>query len=490
MLRQIVEGSTRLTIATIVARVATFASSLFVVRELGANGLGRVALLTSWVQLTAMLTTVGLSTSLVRATARAVGQDRRSAILLAGTALAAGLALSTAAGIAIIAFSAVEYRWEAMANLEGIAPLLALWLIGLTLDKIASAILQGLQRFEAFVTVNLAVGLLTLPVTVVFVIKWHVYGAMVAAGVLASVQALGTVTQCVRALGRSVGRWQGRNHVVAIRRLMPLTIPAFTLELLTGPVQTFGLTVLAQQAGGISGVGLINAAGRFVNLIGMLPTIVAQTLTPALTEQWEVSTAQFARGMATATRVLFAVSIPIVVVVWSLSPHLLTVMYGASYREAWPVLSLLAAVSLLAALNEANDRAFLASNRLWLSMANNAAHLCLFAPLLLAFVPRFGAAGYATAYLIAFTLYVVLQTWWSVRLFAVTWIVPFQFGVFGAAVGIACAAINTLDSVAVSFAAMLTALGCTVWFCWSRLLAPSERHALLGRVRLLARISP
>ena len=91
--------------------------------------------------------------------------------------------------------------------------------------------------------------------------------------------------------------------------------------------------------------------------------------------------------------------------------------YGPSFREGWPLIPLLVGAAVLAAGNSAFGTAMVSRNQVWLSLLLNGiwgSSLILFS---LRLVPLHGAQGLATAFLLAYVVHTVLQSfyWKSLR---------------------------------------------------------------------------
>jgi O-antigen/teichoic acid export membrane protein len=202
--------------------------------------------------------------------------------------------------------------------------------------------------------------------------------------------------------------------------LVAFGLPTFLGQLVANPVQPLMLSYLAAQPGGVAQVGLVTTAQRLSSLASFVPGSMAATVMPVLsTELGRGDLRRFREGILVALRMLWLSTLPVVLFLMAACPTLLGVLYGSEYVVAWEVTLVFLGIALLIGVNQSADRALAAADRMWLSTGNNLLWTMLFVPLALLLVPRGFALGYAFAFLISFTLYVILQLGWLRRLFKV-----------------------------------------------------------------------
>jgi O-antigen/teichoic acid export membrane protein len=358
-----------------------------------------------------------------------------------------------------------------------------LWVICASADRIGSGVLLGFDRYRAFVGISCLNAVVTVPLFVLLLRLWGFDGAVFATVAIALLQATLVVSGCARAgradSGISFGRFRSESH-----GLLSIAFPSGFSGWIVTPVQTIALNVVGGQPGGTAAVGLFAAASRFVNVAYFVPSTVALTLVPMLAAEWVGSvSARFRAALERAIGLLWMMAVPICVVMWVAGGAMLSLLFGEPYREAWPLLAVLMTQLVAAAINEANDRALLASGRSWLAASNTVLYVIAFVTLLVYLVPRGGIFGYVAAYLTAFVGYAALQGWWAHRLFGVRWrrFVPLlALTIAALSASVSLGAILPGMS-AIPAAGMLALL--TLALEWFAVLSTEERAVLVGRIR-------
>jgi O-antigen/teichoic acid export membrane protein len=266
------------------------------------------------------------------------------------------------------------------------------------------------------------------------------------------------------------------------KELLGFGVPSFVGQLGVTPVQSAFMSLLAAQPDGLNQLGLLTTANRLCSLANFLPGSMASTLIPVLASEWGKGKVEtFREGTLIAIRMLWIMSLPIILLFLMLSPNLLVWLYGEGYREAWPIAFGLLLAVFLASINETADRSLAASGRIWLSTGNMFVWALLFIGVAGWLVPRYYALGYAAAYFVSFAGYVALQFWWVRRLFltdlrslhSLVWLSLTLVILSGLIASLSNAAVQIL------LAASLIAAGLLI--LWTKILAPSERQGLLNQ---------
>jgi O-antigen/teichoic acid export membrane protein len=351
------------------------------------------------------------------------------------------------------------------------------------MKQIVIGLFYGLQSFGVFVWVNIVIGLISFPVSY-FLVRWQgLLGALEVRGVLAAVEIALLAYPASRILQRMGARLSLARFRANSRRLVAFGFPTFIGQLVANPVQPLMLSYLAAQPGGVAQVGLVTTAQRLASLASFVPGSMAATVMPVLSaELGRGNLRRFREGILVALRMLWLSTLPVVLFLMAACPTLLGVLYGSEYVAAWEVTLVFLGIALLIGVNQSADRALAAADRMWLSTGNNLLWTMLFVPLALLLVPRGLALGYALAFLISFTLYVILQLGWLRRLFKVYLKPLLPLLAFSQLmVGFACILAVRLAPPAQLIAAGVLAL-LALLLLWRLFLTGAERRALRHRL--------
>lgn len=481
--------------ANILARVGTFLGNLAIIRLLGLDLLGELGLIENWLNVALMFAVFGVNAAVIKYVSHFLESDPDQIGEITAAALVLGGILSTLVGS--IVFFALRVPWvselvmgqstEARPTVDILAQyavILPCLIVLFTMRQIVIGLFYGLQTFEVFVWVNVVIGAISFPVSYLLV-RWQgLPGALIVRGVLAAVEIALLAYPASRVLRRMGARLSLRKVLLNSRRLVAFGFPTFIGQLVANPVQPLLLTYLATQPGGVAQVGLVTTAQRMSSLASFVPNSMAATVMPVLsTELGRGDMRRFREGVLVALRMLWLSTLPVVLFIMASCPTLLGVLYGSEYVAAWSVTLVFLMIALLIGVNQSADRALAAANRMWLSTGNNFLWTMLFVPLALLLIPRGLALGYALAFLISFTLYVMVQLGWLRRLFQVHLMQLLPLLAFSLLVVVVAGmfAIRLTPPAQIIAAGALALL--TLFLQWRLFLNGTERQALRRRVR-------
>src|SRR5262245_46976218 len=484
--RKIWEGTFFISKATLQDHTGTFLANGAMIRTLSQELVGQLGLIESWLSLIGIFASLGLSVAVTKYLPEYLETDRHKVGSVAGTSIVLTILLS---GFGVLV-AAVGFRVGLLgvtAQAQKVLSAYSLWFFGLivtaNIRQILSAILYGFQSFRVFIMPNIVVGLLSVPATY-FLVKWRsLHGALEARMFLTLVESLLLMYALFILTKRLQIRFSVHGFVQHSRELLGFGIPNCIGQVGVTPVQSAFMSLLAAQPGGLNQLGLLTTANRLCALANFLPGSMASTLIPVLAGEWGKGRREsFRDGTLTAIRMLWIICIPIVLFFLVLSPNLLVWLYGEQYRGAWPIAFGLLLVVFLASVNETADRALAAAGRVWLSTANKFVWAALFAGMAIWFVPRFQAIGYTGAFLVSFAAYVGLQLWWVRRLFETDLSALRSLLWLSLALVVPTALIANVSNPALQIILAALMILSALFILWTKILAASERQALLGQI--------
>ncbi len=485
--RKLSSGTLWVTMATLLGRVGTFLGNIVVIRLLSKISVGELGLIESWMGMAVMFATIGLNTSVTKYIAEHLELQPERVGRIVGAALL--LTTSTTLLASLIVLSGSHWGWWRVAGVSSTFIVNYKFLFaGLVAAQVIRAmvngVIYGVQAFSSLVTTNILIGLASFPTMYALVSCRYLAGALEAKLILTLLETILLSRAAQLAL---------RKHQVSIsvsgcrremRQLAALGVPALLGGVAAGPVQPLMMSWLASQPGGIGQVALITTATRLCSMVNFLPNSVASILTPILAGEWgNGKPKEFGRSLTFAMRMFWLSTLPPIIFFLAASPTLIKWLYGADFIEAWPIAFAMLVMALLTNLNQTADRAFIAANRIWLSISNNFVWLLLFIPLAAWWIPKYLGLGYATAFLVSFSLYVALQMWWMQRLLHVK-IKPILL-MIGASLSfiVLAGALAFVKSPRVQITAAVLLAVAAVGFEWRFLLVGSERQKLMQRLK-------
>jgi O-antigen/teichoic acid export membrane protein len=182
------------------------------------------------------------------------------------------------------------------------------------------------------------------------------------------------------------------------RVLFSFSLPSYISGLLVAPATWITGALLVNQAGGFAEMALFTAADRFRYLLIFLPLSASRIVIPALSRSRATGDHD---GYSKTFRwsILFGLvttAVPAALCV-ALSPFLMS-WFGASFRNGWLTLSILALSAIPTVMNTQLGSALLSNNRAW---ARTGADFVLTAVFLVGAwfaIPRWGSVGLAAAF--------------------------------------------------------------------------------------------
>jgi O-antigen/teichoic acid export membrane protein len=392
----------------VVSRALVLASSVVTARILGKEGYGELGILASTLLTFQAFSTLGLGITATKFVAELRTKDpARAGRILALSGVASAVTGLLAAG-AMAGFA----PWLAARTLDApqLAGALRITAVALFFATVGAAQTGALAGFEAFRTttrLNVATGLLGVPVTIAGVWRWGVPGAVWALALTAAVQWALThaaVRRHARGYGIPIGvrgAWQEQ------RVLWTFALPALAQGVMVAPVSWAAAAILVNQPGGYAEMGAFSATNQWYAAVLFLPAALGSALLPVLSERVGQGDAAGARKVLRSAMLVNLAAVAPVVAAGALASPLLMGLYGPGFAAAWPTLVVVLVTAGVVALTNPVGSVLAASGRLWLGFLMNAGWAAVFLGATLLLVDR-GAFGVATARLIA---YVVHAAW-------------------------------------------------------------------------------
>lgn len=371
----------------------TFVTSIVLVRMLGPAGFGELSYLLAIVGLLVPVTQVGVNGLVARAVLEAPGDERQAL----GTALALRLGGSLAALV-------IGAGYWALAE-SGQSGQSGRWVLLVLLVAQPAMLFQVLEFwFQA----HLRAGAL---------VPWRAGVLALSALLKIALAALTRDVQAVALVFAAEYLLMGGAYLVAYRRtsgrwIGPVPTPAWLRWFGARAPWLFGSglaeiiylridIVMLERLRGVEETGVYAVAARLSEIWYALPVMIAASLFPALWAR-RGNPAAYARGLQAALDTLAGMAIALAVVVQVVAAPLVTLLFGASYAAAAPVLSLHIWAGVFVFMRAVLSRWLLAEDLMRLSLLTHAGGAVINVGANLLLIPRFGAMGAAWATVIAY----------------------------------------------------------------------------------------
>jgi O-antigen/teichoic acid export membrane protein len=190
--------------------------------------------------------------------------------------------------------------------------------------------------------------------------------------------------------------------------LWRFSLPAFLSGAIVGPVMWAASAMLVRQPGGYAEMGVFDAAQRWGRMLLMVPALLSTVVVPVLSERLGANDRGEARKtLMIGTLANAALVVPVALVLTIASPWAMS-LFGADFVPGWPVLILVLAAVVLAALQTPAAQLLVATGRMWTGAAMNLGWaLALLGACSVLLARGWGALGIAVAYLLSYAVHSV-----------------------------------------------------------------------------------
>lgn len=456
-------GTTWILLGRAAGYVISMAGSVLVARMLGVERLGLYAYAMSIAAFFGLLPHLGISTVVTRAVAR----DPRSAAAMASAAVCLQALLAVGVAAVIIGFGAILP--EQPVPLEYIALAAGQLVVG-TMSWPYLAVLGGRAQYGRVALAELLTGLAGLLMLAVAAVAGGGVAEFLWAHVGAAVAAIG------------VARWAAvpflegpRAGQRAIPALLREALPFGAMTLVQSFYMRLDMVLLGQLSSPVA-VGLYSVASKPVAMVVNIGAAASGTLFPFLVQE---------EGATRLHRVLrlFAVVVPgVALVLCGLSGVVIDWLYGPGYREAAPLLTVLAWSAVASWLSAPLGVALQAKGfeRGWLAVLSLG--LALNAAGNLWLIPRWGALGTAVTMLVSEAVLTGTGAWLAGRLLRTLPFPAALWGIAGSAAvgGLVLWSLRSAGAVVATLAAVVIYSG--LLFLW-RAVTIQDLATVLGRFR-------
>ncbi|MFO7630943.1 MAG: flippase [Caldilinea sp.] len=463
--RRVLINTGALTSASLWRIAISFVLQVLIARRLGVEGLGHYTIALAYLNVSQVITELGLPMLLVRDLAQNPTQRRAYFRWLLGIQI----------------FTSI-LTWLALIGLSSALPFApvtaaSLWLVGASLPfyavtSAAHTLFQAGERMELVMGVEVTINTLILLVSLG--VLWMGGDELALIAVIIVTQAL-SATICVILLARS-RLLTGLQEPVAVdlHALLRQTMPFFGLSLSDVLLQRLDILLLGFIAGPAV-TGIYSAAYNIVRVLMKLIQSFLRALYPTLSRFQRHSTERYTRLRSLSLRFGMIAVLPAASISFGVAPEMLRLMFGGDYSASVEVYRILIWAAPLFLIEVYAITVLMIEHQLRASLFISAVHIFATLILLPIFTVNGGATGAGMAVVLAGSAGAVAGVW-LLRTLRLPVYVPKK-------VGIAIATFAAgLMSFALPFAWLLNAMLSTFVYatlCWvTGVLAPADFQAL------------
>ncbi|OGI19107.1 MAG: hypothetical protein A3B68_07915 [Candidatus Melainabacteria bacterium RIFCSPHIGHO2_02_FULL_34_12] len=406
------------TLASIIGRASGFITAILFARFLGSNLLGIYTIILATLGLfnTLIASGLGLTASKMVAQYYIKEQDVAGKIIgLLLIALTVMICLGVCAYWCSISYiSNVIYK---MPELSGLLRLSLIWLILMCVNNFVELILAGMQSFKSLMIITSIMSMLNLPLILIALLMSNpqlLFGLVIASTISAMIQFFLLFFQVLAEIKKYAINISF-NEIGALARpvLFDFGAPAYIGKLMEQPLSWVSILILTIFGGGPSSVGGLTIINNLRAWVLYLPALITVFFVPLFTDIYHTREIKiFRRVLELNQRLLWVITFPLITVIILMVHPLILLCFGQSYEKFWFSGVILLAGTILIPLNEVNDKAMVAMNKMWLSLLFRIIYLILFLSGLLTLVPKYNLNGYVISWVFSYFIYVLIQTFW------------------------------------------------------------------------------
>ncbi len=401
-------------IGAVLAQGSSLAASIVAARLLGKEQFGRYGMIQSTIGMLGTFAGLGLGVTATKYVAEFRDRDPERAGRIIALSWAIAIAFSGVIAVGLFVFAPfLAARTLADANLTGGLRIGCALLFLNAFNGAQFGAFSGFEAFRAIARINLARGILGLPLTVAGVYFWQIDGAIWALVVTSAITCV--LSQVLLQRKCTAYRMHPRFSTAwaECRVLWTFSTPAFLSGILVGPAIWAANTILVNQPSGYSEMGVLSAATQWRNAIGFIPGVLGQFALPLLANlNGEQDLHRYGKALRW-NLILTAVASTAVALPIALGSFQIMRLYGRSFQNGAWVLAVSAVTAVVSSVNSVVGTAILSSRSVWIGFVFNAMWATTFIIGSYFFIPTHLALGLADAMLLA---YIAHTAWQSVYL--------------------------------------------------------------------------
>lgn len=391
-------------VAAVASRSITLCTTIACARFLGKAGFGQFGIVQNTANMVAVLAALGLGITATRYIADLRERDPERAGRIVGMAWLMGVV----SGLILTAVSIVSAPWMARellhaGNLAGPLRIASALVFLNSLLAFQNGALAGFEAFKRLATINIISGLISVPLIVIGVWKFGLYGAVTGTALAQGVNWLLNERLLVKECRRAGIRISTKGALREMEVFWSFSLPALLGSLSTAPVFWFCSVLIVRSRNGFDQMALYSGADRWRLAILFIPTALFQSALPMLSNMHKSNPEGYDRVAKANLWVNMAVVVLPILGIAALSPQIMST-YGKGFRSGWPVLAVICIGTLPEALNTIFGYPLIAKGRMWARFWYDILLTLVLLGMAMWMIPSHGAFGYAIAYIVAFSV--------------------------------------------------------------------------------------
>ena len=390
---------------SLISRGLGLFSAILVGRMLGRQEYGELGIIQNTIGMFGTLAGFGMGLTANKCVAEFKATDPARAGRIIALASATAWISSSIMALALVACAPwLAANTLAAPQLSGLLQAGALILLLSGVNGAQTGALSGFEAFKRIARINLISGVLTFPLMVIGAWMWGVAGAVW--GLIGS-----QLANCV--MGFFAVRIEAARYHIShsyagcfsdLQMFWSFSLPAVLTGVLNSAVAWGAGALVVNRSGGYADMGIYNAALRVKQAPELFLGMLIAPMLPILSEAFgKGDRVAFQRTLLFSFLLATLLIVPISLV-QAAAPALTLLPFGAGYQGHPGIVLWLMLHAVMYALLFPMGSVLIAMGEMWFSLAVNVLFALVFGAAAWMAVPRYGAAGYAAAMAIAYSL--------------------------------------------------------------------------------------
>jgi len=397
---------------TIVSRVFSMVTTIFIARILGKENYGAYGMVQSTLGMFGLFAGFAMGGTMTKYVAELrVKNPGKAGRILSLTKM---LSILSSGIIGLILIFMASWLARITLKRPDLTPIIitgVALLVVSTLNNVQTGALAGFEAFKTIARINFLQGAATPFISIPLVYFYGIQGAIVSLIIVSSLGYwlcnIALKRECLRH-GIDIPRFSTRS-ISEWPILWKFSFPALMAGLLVIPVTWITNTILVNQKNGYAELGIFNAANQWRQFIIFIPQILASVMLPIFSETYgRDNKKDFHVAFAINLRLTWALALPLTIIVIAFR-YSLADLFGHQYIGTARIITLLMATSFLNIVNNVIGTALSGAGRMWTGASFNLAWAILLVSATVWLVPAYGGYGLAAAYLLAYCWHTIWQ---------------------------------------------------------------------------------
>ncbi|MBA6263217.1 oligosaccharide flippase family protein [Colwellia sp. Bg11-12] len=391
-------------IGNVISKGSIFIISILTARAMSPEDFGRVSYLYQTIALIVIFSSMGLSVTAIRFTAKALSNGRDSvALIIKKLTFLVSIFSVLSIMIAVIYHQKILSILQLEQEQTFIIWLLVPIVIFTAVNQVQFGVLSGVKRFKSLAITNVLAGVTSVPIAYILVSQWLIKGYLISLFITALLTTIFNRVFIYKAINKIPKMDGAVSKSKSFKEIMGFAWPNLMASIAFTGSTWFCFSLLASH--NLVEVAAFNVSNQWLGLLFLLPSICAQVLMSYTAGQASKSHELLKKSLL--FNGLIALILSLIMMFFS---HFLLGLYGDHYQEYTTVLNLCLMTLVVMALSSQVEHYMVGLGMAKTHLGYTISFSLIFIVLSYSLID-YGAAGIAAARLIAYIIKFIISFW-------------------------------------------------------------------------------